>query len=151
MLADVPSPNITDNSFVQPMDFRPEVEIDLSRAKVITIPNNISRGGSGGKGFGVVFDLAQLDRIPEATVQASPIFPVSLKKDVSEARVVVNFIVTTEGTVANAYVEDSTHFGFNEAAVTGVSKWKFRPGMKAGRRVNTRMIVPIIFRLLEGD
>jgi len=33
------------------------------------------------------------------------------------------------------------------AAVTGVLKWKFRPGMKSGRRVNSRVAVPINFRV----
>lgn len=36
--------------------------------------------------------------------------------------------------------------GFNEAAVQGVAKWKFRAGVRGGRKVNTQMRVPIVFR-----
>ena len=38
-----------------------------------------------------------------------------------------------------------------EAAVTGVGRWKFRPGQKNGRPVNTRMRVPILFRLANTE
>jgi protein TonB len=59
--------------------------------------------------------------------------------------VVVEFIVNVEGRVTNAFAYESTHPGFNDAAIKGVEKWKFRAGQKAGRKVNTRMRVPINF------
>jgi hypothetical protein len=31
-----------------------------------------------------------------------------------------------------------------------VSRWKFRAGIKAGRKVNTRMRVPIVFKILDA-
>jgi protein TonB len=33
--------------------------------------------------------------------------------------------------------------------VQAVSKWKFRPGKKGGRNVNTKMQVPIVFSITE--
>ena len=38
---------------------------------------------------------------------------------------------------------------FESAAVQAVSKWKFKPGRKGGRAVNTHMQVPIVFTLNE--
>jgi len=35
------------------------------------------------------------------------------------------------------------------AAYDGVRQWRFRPGMKGGRKVNVRMQVPIVFRIVE--
>jgi len=35
--------------------------------------------------------------------------------------------------------------------MAGVSRWRFRPGMRGGRRVNTRMSVPIIFRVSDDS
>ena len=32
-------------------------------------------------------------------------------------------------------------------AVRAVSKWKFKPGRRGGKAVNTRMSVPIVFNL----
>ena len=49
----------------------------------------------------------------------------------------------------NAYAARSTQREFESAAVQAVSKWKFRPGKKSGRAVNTHMQVPIVFTLNE--
>jgi len=32
-----------------------------------------------------------------------------------------------------------------------IQKWKFRPGKKGGKAVNTRMSVPLIFNLKDND
>ena len=53
------------------------------------------------------------------------------------------------GRVLEPVVTESTNYGFNDAALAGVSRWKFRAGMKSGRKVNTRMRVPIVFKLLD--
>lgn len=149
MQADLPQV-ATSTDFVQKVDFNSLIERpDMSAAKVFAIPENIDRGANIRRSLGAVFNLADLDRIPEALVRVSPIFPTQLKRDVLEATVRVQFIVDTNGQVVNAVAVESTHAGFNEAAVVGVSKWKFRPGWKAGRRVNTRMEVPIVFKISE--
>ncbi len=151
MLADVPAP-IMPNSFVQPIDVQSLLPpTDLSQAKTMTIPDHIARGKKIGEGLGNIFNLADLDRAPEPTVQPSPVFPPGLKKEMTEASVKVEFVVNTDGRVVNAVVVDSTHHGFDEAALIGVSKWHFRPGMKAGRKVNTRMMVPILFKTFDSD
>jgi hypothetical protein len=46
-------------------------------------------------------------------------------------------------------VIDATYPGFEDAAIVGVMRWQFRPGIKGGKRVATRMVVPIIFRVVE--
>jgi outer membrane biosynthesis protein TonB len=51
--------------------------------------------------------------------------------------------------VRDPFVRETTHHGFDEAAVTGVGRWKFRPGFKAGSKVNTRMRVPIVFKITD--
>jgi RNA polymerase sigma factor (sigma-70 family) len=38
---------------------------------------------------------------------------------------------------------------FEAAAVQAVSKWKFKPGMKGGRDVNTHLQVPVVFTVSE--
>ncbi len=59
----------------------------------------------------------------------------------------VAFIVNTKGEVVDAIAIRATNAAFAEAAVRAVLQWKFKPGMKNGRLVNTRMQVPIIFQL----
>ena len=140
------------NAFVQEINFASLLPPpDLSQAKVFVIPHNILRTGNLGEGLGNIFNLADLDKIPQPVVQPAPIFPQQLKREVSMARVVVEFIVDTDGRVRNAIAVESTHDGFNDAAAAGVSRWRFRAGIRGGRPVNTRMSVPIIFRITEND
>ena len=63
--------------------------------------------------------------------------------------VTVAFIVGSSGDVVEAYAVKSTQREFEQPAVQAVLKWKFRPGRKGGRAVNTRMSVPIVFNLNE--
>jgi periplasmic protein TonB len=61
--------------------------------------------------------------------------------------VLVDFIVDTNGNVINAYAVKSSQREFEDNAVLAVSKWKFKPGRRGGRNVNTHMQVPIVFTL----
>lgn len=151
MLADLPQiPTPTD--FVQQIDFSTLVERpDINAVKVWTIPENIRRGTKPGDGGGNIFNLADLDRIPEPVMQPAPIYPPTLKREGLTSKVTVEFIVDTQGQVQNAIVINSTHPGFDEAAMTGVGKWRFRAGLKGGVKVNTRMRVPIIFRVADDE
>jgi protein TonB len=152
-LAELPGSVDVNMGLVQPMDMRVPVQADLNAAKISIIPVNIAHGPrSSGGGLKNIFDLGQLDRIPEAVTQMPPHFPQALKHDYTFAQVMVEFIVDSDGNVRAATVVESTAAAFDQAAVDGVSKWHFRPGMKAGRRVNTRMRVPIRFKVSEsGD
>jgi protein TonB len=148
-LADVPTIALP-TDFVQELNFASLLpQPDLTEAKVFVIPSNIVRSGKLGEGLGNIFNLADLDRVPEPTLQPSPVFPPALKREVSYARIVVEFIVDVEGRVLSPVVTASSFPGFEDAAMAGVSRWRFRPGMRSGRKVNTRMSVPIIFRLKE--
>lgn len=136
--------------FVQRIDFNSLVDRpDMAAAKVFAVPENINRGAAIRQSVGAVFNLADLDRIPEPLVRPPPVFPPQLKREVQTATVRVQFIVDSTGQVIQAVAVHSTHSGFNGAAVSGVSKWRFRPGIKNGRRVNTRMEVPIIFNITD--
>jgi TonB family protein len=149
MQADAPSFN-TEAVFQQKLDLasllpRP----DFDSAKVVSIPPKISRNGIRPSKMKDLFNLADLDRQPLPLLQRPPDFPYELRNLVNYAEVVVDFIVDKDGRVPWAQARSSTHSGFEDAAVVGVSRWQFKPGSKAGRPVNTRMRVPIRFRV--GD
>lgn len=146
-LADLPSA-VSVSTFVQPLQFTPDLSASLSQAKVSTIPVNVGRG-RGLQGMGKIFEISQLDRPPTPVMQPAPVFPYALKQTVSEARVLLEFIVDSNGDVVAPFVVETTHSGFNDAAIVGVLKWKFRPGQKAGKRVNTRVRAPINFFVSE--
>lgn len=142
-LADLPS-SVSVSTFVQPLQYTPDLKSNLANAKVSQIPVNVGRGRNLAN-MGTIFEISQLDRVPTPIMQPSPVFPFALKQQVSEAQVVVEFIVDVNGDVVAPTVVKTTHQGFNEAAMVGVSKWKFRPGQKAGRKVNTRVRAPVNF------
>ena len=94
-------------------------------------------------------DIDQLDQIPVARIQQKPIYPYEMQREGMNGEVNVGFIVDVNGDVRDAYVINSTRREFDNAAVQAVSKWKFRPGRKGGRPVNTRMSVPVVFNIQE--
>lgn len=151
MQADLPSlPR--PNDFVQPLNFSSLLEQpDLSQAKLTVIPDQYIRGTRIADSIGKIFDLADLDRHPEPVLQPAPAYPHSLRRDGLSATVLVEFIVTVDGRVVEPIIAGTTHDGFNDAAITGVNRWKFRAGVKGGRKVNVRMRVPIVFKVLDGD
>jgi protein TonB len=140
-LVDIPNvvPNAT---FVQTVEPPPPPGIEQARG-VVTIP--ATRPTGFGRGLGQIFDISQLDQQPVATSQMPPNYPYEMRRAGITGEVNVGFIVDSTGTVRDAYVINSTHREFEAPAVQAVSKWKFRPGKRGGRSVNTRMSVPIVF------
>lgn len=146
MQADVPS-IITDTSFVQAIQPPPPEGLKPNPG-VLTIPAN--RGIAGGTKLTNVFNLADLDQIPVARQQFKPNYPFEMRRAGIQGEVVVGFVVTVNGDVIDAYAVRSTQREFEQAAIQAVLKWKFRPGKKGGKAVNTRNVqVPILFSLNE--
>jgi protein TonB len=136
-------PNIVPNAtFVQQVAPPPPPGLEQAKG-VVTIPP--TRPTGFGRGLGQIFDLSQLDQIPVARVQQQPIYPYEMRRAGITGEVNIGFIVDANGDVRDAYLINSTHREFEAPAVQAVGKWKFRPGRRGGRAVNTRMSVPIVF------
>jgi len=142
MQTDVPQ-LVTVDSFVQPIQPPPPENMKPTTG-VISIPT--ARQTGLGKGI-EVFDISKLDQVPVPKFRARPQYPFEMRRAGITGEVVVEFIVDTNGDSRNAFAVRSTQREFEQAAVQAVSKWKFRPGRKGGRAVNTRMQVPIVFTL----
>src|SRR4051794_11349517 len=93
------------------------------------------------------FEVIKLDQKPVIKVQVAPQYPTEMRRAEIEGEVLVDFVVTSEGNVVKASALSSSHREFETAAVIAVSKWKFAPGKKSGKPVNTHMQVPIGFAL----
>jgi protein TonB len=145
MLADIPSRVSVDTAFTQPLDLTIPLKSDPNAARVVSIPVNIQRGQLDGRGIKDLFNLSELDRRPVPIVQISPRFPNEMKLLGVNGRVRVGFIVDREGNVIRAYVVSSTRGAFEDSAIEAILKWKFRPGMKNGRKVNSRVEQPLDF------
>jgi protein TonB len=144
MLADIPT-IVPVNAFTQLVDLTPPVKAEALAGTVLAIPVNIQRGRPDTSKIQDLFNIADLDRAPEPIVRTPPVFPFELKAQVSEAEVRLGFIVTSKGDVIMPYVVSATHHGFERPALEAVVKWKFKPGMRGGRKVNTRVEQPINF------
>ncbi len=141
MQADVPQV-VTPTSFVQNIQPPPPENLQINRS-AISIPagnRNVFKGIE-------VFDLSKLDQQPVARVQGRPQYPFEMRRAGIAGDVLVDFIVDSNGDVQNAYAAKSSQREFESAAIQAVSKWKFKPGRKGGRAVNTHMQVPIVFTL----
>lgn len=133
------------DSFVQPVQ-PPPPEGLKPNVGVISIP----QGRPGGLGKGVeIFDPSKLDQQPRPKVRVQPQYPFEMRRAGITGEVLVEFIVDANGDVRNAFAVRSSQREFEAAAVQAVSKWKFTPGKKGGRNVNTRMQQPISFSLQE--
>lgn len=146
MQADVPSVNV-ESAFVQKLQPPPPPGLDRPTG-VISIPKT-SASRAIGQGMKDLFDLKNLDQAPTPRFQSKPVYPFEMRRAGIEGQVLVGFIVDSRGTVREAYPIRSTHREFESAAVQAVSKWRFRPGKKGGRAVNTRMQVPIVFSITD--
>jgi periplasmic protein TonB len=142
-LVDVPSVNVT--AFTQPLQPPPPPGLTAA-AGAITIPV-VKPGTRLGSGMKDLFDVANLDQPPQLRVPVNPNYPFEMRRAGISGEVLVEFIVDTNGNVAAIQVVKSSQREFEQPALQAVSKWKFRPGKKGGRNVNTRVQQVITFNL----
>jgi len=142
MQTDVPQ-LVQVDSFVQQVQPPPPEGLKPATG-VISIP----QGRPTGLGKGVqVFDISQLDQQPQPKFRAPPQYPFEMKRQGITGDVLLEFIVDTNGDVRNAYVVKASHREFENSALQAITKWKFRPGKKGGRAVNSRVQQPLSFNL----
>jgi protein TonB len=136
MQTDVPQ-IITDTSFVQQLEPPPPPDVKPVRG-IITIPKG-EHNFNGVK----VFNIADLDQVPDAKWRQKPIYPADMMAQHISGTVIVDFLVDTNGDVQNVYAKSSTRREFESSAISAVRKWKFHQGRKNGHPVVFKMEVPI--------
>lgn len=83
--------------------------------------------------------------VPVPVSRPLAIYPFDMLKQKVAGQVIVEFIVDTDGSVKSAKAVKQTNEQFAAAAVAAVKKWKFKPGMRNGKPVPTKLQVPIDF------
>jgi protein TonB len=109
------------------------------------VDRDVLAGVGGGRCLRSFFELAELDQPPVIIAQSLPPYPSALLRTGASGEVTVMFIVTPEGGVRSARVTAATNSGFAESALEAVARWRFWPGRKDGRSVDSRVEVPIAF------
>jgi len=94
-----------------------------------------------------IFELTEIDRIPQVIYQVSPVYPFSLSRAGVEGRVYVRFVLDKNGRVQSARIRSSTRMEFEKPALDAIKQWRFEPGVKSGVRVAVNMELPLSFTL----
>ncbi len=135
-----------------------EEERKLPSLDQLELSMNPNLSGNLGGEFGIpefevggldsmIFELEDLDEIPRVISSVSPIYPDTMRRSGLEGRVVILFIVDENGLVRNARVESATNPAFSKPALDALRKWRFKPGIKDGRKVKTKVRQPMPFIL----
>jgi len=90
----------------------------------------------------------QVERPPRLLRRVDPDYPQAARRQGVSGKVVVRFLVGSDGRVRDIEVVEAEPSGyFEQAAVNAVSRWEFSPGMLRGRAVAVWMLVPVSFSL----
>jgi protein TonB len=87
------------------------------------------------------------DRPPTATHTEFPEFTDEARIKRVQGVVIVSLLVTTEGLPTDLHVEKSLDPGLDEKALQAVAKYRFKPAMRDGVPISTRLVVEVNFRL----
>jgi TonB family protein len=91
--------------------------------------------------------LNPTDHMPVPRFTAQPVYPFELRQSGISGQTVVKVVVDSNGDVQNASIVKSTHRELEAATLEAVKQWKFDPGMKGGKNVNTTIQVPFVFNI----
>jgi len=80
----------------------------------------------------------------------NPEYPASARRRGVEGRVVLLVDIRADGTVAGVEIaESSSHDALDAAAALAVRRWLFRPARRDGDAIDSRVRIPVVFRLLN--
>jgi len=85
--------------------------------------------------------------LPRAISTTAPIYPESMLWNRMRGEVLLDVVINTEGSVTKAKVVRSVNPAFDEPALKAVQSWRFTPGRRFGRLVDTHIQVPMTFQV----
>jgi TonB family protein len=83
---------------------------------------------------------------PEVLKSEPVVYPDSAAKKHIEGEVTIWLLVDTSGKVRCARILKSAGYGFDEAALSSIYKWTFKPVESQGHKIESAMIMPLKFR-----
>jgi protein TonB len=137
----------------EPLDEPTDLDMDLAVADlplgtgggfVMNMPSFAMKGGDmmGGD---------DLDSGPVPTSKFPPNYPSSLLSKGIGGRVQVSCEIDESGRLVSSKIRQSSgHAELDKAALAAVAKWKFKPGIKGGRKVRASCVVPFNFEVKKN-
>ena len=89
----------------------------------------------------------QVDEKPRILRSPDPKYPEAARRANRETVVMVEFTVDVDGKPIDIKVKEPKGFGFDEAAIEAIERWRFIPAKKGGESVPMRVRQPIRFNL----
>ncbi|RKU31675.1 hypothetical protein C6497_01265 [Candidatus Poribacteria bacterium] len=87
---------------------------------------------------------------PVTKFAVEPTYPKNARRAEKEGKVVLKAIITVEGTAKDITAETNLGFGFEEAAIAALKRFKFTPAMENGKAIEYAVRIPFEFKL-EDD
>ncbi len=108
-----------------------------------TTSRSTSSSSAGSKNADQTYAQSQLDRQPKLLDQsvAQPDIKPGDYPNGASAR--VNFILDEQGVPTEITVPSASSEAFGRACMAAAAKWRFEPGLKDGKPVKVRMLVPL--------
>jgi TonB family protein len=100
------------------------------------------------KAQGQVYKVGKDISPPAVIYKVEPQYTPEARDAKIEGAVTVQAVINTGGTAENIHVTKSLDPGLDANAITAVSQWRFKPGMKDGAPVAVYVTIEINFRLL---
>jgi TonB family protein len=89
---------------------------------------------------------SELDRIPAAIVQVSPVHPGKMRGAAGQnGTAQIDFYIDAEGRPRMPVAMKATHAAYAAAAAEALMQWRFEPPTVGGRPVNVRMVQEFLF------
>ncbi|MCE5336952.1 MAG: energy transducer TonB [Desulfobacteraceae bacterium] len=120
--------------------------------KTGAVPDKSGLGWPFATGSGAEFEAARIDHAPQVVRKIEPAYPSRARKQGICGKVVVRFLVESDGSVSRPFVVEARPAGyFEQSALEAIRQWRFKPGWFKGRAVSTWVTLPVQFRLIEED
>ncbi len=120
-----------------------DTELDFD-APVVDIPRHM--GKDDVEVEEEILEFWVVEQKPELIQSVNPVYPEMARRAGLQGQVLVSFIVTKEGRVAEPKVLKGPEI-FRAAALEAVRQFRFEPAMQNDRAVAVRMTIPIRFSL----
>jgi len=105
-------------------------------------------GSSDGKQIETIQKLSEVDEPPRVIRRIDPLIPFAAKRKNIEGKVTLKFVVTESGRVAHPIVLRAVPPDvFDSSSLKAILRWRFKPAIKDGKRVDVGIVVSVKFTL----
>jgi TonB family protein len=115
----------------------------------------LSRSGLAGAAIQLALPPADIQRVgagvspPRVIRRVEPQYTDLARANRIQGSVVLEAVITEDGTARIVRIARSLGYGLDESAVTALQQWTFAPGMKDGKPVNVALNIVVNFNLRD--